>query len=525
MEPNPGPDEGTTLFWGDLHKHLTGADIDATQLDRVVEDAKTHLDFSTVLCYPFKWYRTGLDPGIREESVGHDPDFDDWWERIQSVSRRHNDPQSFVTFPAYEWHGDRRRWGDHNVIYREEGHPIDDRAAFPELCDALRDRPALAIPHHTAYQPRERAKDWSAHDAALSPVMEVYSSHGSSEGVATPIGMDDNPSMGPRTSGGTFQDALDRGHHLGVVASNDGPGLPGTWGKGLAGVWASELTREALWEAITARRTIGVTGDRIRLWWDIDGTPLGSSVTGPAETATVDVDAPLPLDRIDLLEDGQLVDRYSHLPATRAPDAGRYRCLVEMGWGPTDHYGDFESLRQEWEGTLGVNGGELHRVVPRFVGYGQDVSAVADDAVAFECVTTRGDQELTLPEGAVDQTRQGFVLEFSGTASTTIVLDLEEVTIDTSLAEAREGGHLYPLVEESEDRIEESFEVTPEDFDNLDPVYHNARKVKVHPAHPIEACRTRTSFDLSTRDADACYYVRAFQVDGQAAWASPIWID
>jgi hypothetical protein len=58
-----------------------------------------------------------------------------------------------------------------------------------------------------------RFEDWDAYDAALSPVVEVYSSHGSSEGVGTPVPMADNPDMGPRTSGGTYRDALDVTRH------------------------------------------------------------------------------------------------------------------------------------------------------------------------------------------------------------------------------------------------------------------------------------------------------------------------
>jgi hypothetical protein len=525
MAQGVGSNATGSVYWGDLHKHLTGADIDMSQLDRVMEAASGHLDFSTVLCYPFKWYRRGLDPGIRQESIGQDPAFDDWWARIQDVSRRHNDPHSFVTFPAFEWHGDRTRWGDHNVIYREEGHPIDDEEAFPDLCEKLRDRPALAIPHHTAYQPGQRSKDWSAHDPALSPVMEIFSSHGSSEGVATPIEMDDNPSMGPRTSGGSFQDAQELGHRVGIIASNDGPGLPGTWGKGLAGVWAKELTREALWEAILERRTIGVTGDRMQLWWELDGTPLGAVVSEPATTATVEIDAPLPLDRIDLLKDGQLVDRYTHFARQNDAQTDRYRCLVEMGWGPSERYGDFDPLQQEWSGTVGVTDGELHRIVPRFVGYGQRVSAITDDAATFECVTTRGDRDLTLPEGAVDQVRQGFILELSGTDSTSIVVDLEDEQITADLPDARAEAQLYPLLSESERRIEQTFEVTPAEFTNLDPIYHNARKVKIHRAHPIETCRARTQFDLSSYDDPSYFYPRAFQVNGQAVWGSPIWIE
>jgi len=56
-----------------------------------------------------------------------------------------------VTFPAFEWHGDRTRWGDHNVLYFEEGEPLDDEWELPDLYENLRGRRALALPHHTGY--------------------------------------------------------------------------------------------------------------------------------------------------------------------------------------------------------------------------------------------------------------------------------------------------------------------------------------------------------------------------------------
>ena len=66
----------------------------------------------------------------------------------------------------------------------------------------MRDRDALVIPHHTGFAVGERGKDWDRFDPELSPVMEVFSAKGSSEGTDTPRPMAFN-SMGPRTTGGT----------------------------------------------------------------------------------------------------------------------------------------------------------------------------------------------------------------------------------------------------------------------------------------------------------------------------------
>jgi hypothetical protein len=77
--------------------------------------------------------------------------------------------------------------------------------------------------------------------------------------------------------------ALDEGHRLGIIASPDHRG-----GLGLAGVWAITLTREAIFEALHARRTFGTTGARLDLWMTVNGAPQGSEITA---AGTVHVEA------------------------------------------------------------------------------------------------------------------------------------------------------------------------------------------------------------------------------------------
>jgi hypothetical protein len=525
MHERVGPD-GRELFWADLHKHMTGPGTDHERIGDVVAGACAHLDAVAVLCYPFKWFRKGREGGIREETVGHRPEFEEWWERITDASAAHNDPGTFVTFPAFEWHGDRRQYGDRNVLYREEGAGLVDADDLADLHDALRasDVAAMAIPHHTGYQVGERGADWSALDPEHSPVMEIYSGHGSSEGVGTPVAMADNDDMGPRTSGGTFQDALAAGYSLGVVASNDGPGLPGSWGNGVAGVWAPELTREALWTALRERRTYGTTGDRIALWWELDGHPMGDAVApGDLEerSASVTVDCPRPLERVELIHDGEVIDVYDHLDRDTESDVRRV--LVEFGWGPNAEYGDFSEPRVEWSGTVRRTDGDVRAVAPRFVGDGNEY-ALEGGACEFELVTVRGeDDDVVLPEGVFGAPHQGLILEVDGTGDLRVELDdCPDVAVPLSTEEAT----VRAFTVDSAARIEAEFELGPEDIDNRDIVYHNARKVKVHPAAPVTACRASVTFtDLPASEGPDSYYVRARQVDGQCAWGSPVWVD
>jgi hypothetical protein len=50
-----------------------------------------------------------------------------------------------------------------------------------------------------------------------------------------------------------------------VASTDDHLGYPGAYGEGLAAVYADSLTRESIMEALRARRTYAVNGDRIRL--------------------------------------------------------------------------------------------------------------------------------------------------------------------------------------------------------------------------------------------------------------------
>ncbi|MFB6135327.1 MAG: DUF3604 domain-containing protein [Halobacteriaceae archaeon] len=528
-DPFADLDLGRDLLWGDLHKHMTGPGAPVDRMDEAVGYAREHLDVVTVLAYPFKWYRKGREGGVREETVGHDPDFDEWWAAVRRVAADRNEPGEFVTLPAYEWHGDRTRRGDHNVVFFEDPGPDAVRAAETkaDLQKHVVERDALALPHHTGYAVGSRGADWDVFDPELSPVMEVFSGHGSSEGVGTPVPMDANTSMGPRTTGGTLRDALERGHRVGVVASNDGPGLPGNFGSGLAGIWATERTREGVREALCARRTYGVTGDRMRLWWELGGHPMGADVDASdvgERAAEVRVDCPRPLDRVELVHDGAVVATYAHRDGARE-ETGVSRVLVEMGWGPTADYGDFDATTVSWSGRLAVDGGRLTGVEPRFDGLGQRYER-ADGEVRFDLHTTRDEaDDALLPEDAATGAVQGFVLEVRG-EDAAVVLDLDDhERLSVPVEDLRGRARVVPFLEESWERLEREFDLSREAFENPDPAYHNARKVKFHPACDRSACAATVRFDdLPTGAGTDCYYPRAVQVNGQCAWGSPVWV-
>ena len=88
------------------------------------------------------------------------------------------------------------------------------------------------------------------------------------------------------TKGHYLQDAWERGLIIGVIASPDH-----TSGEGKVGVWAKELTRESLFEAIRARHTFGTSGAKMamRLW--TEHAIMGDKIERPAGSITLKVSA------------------------------------------------------------------------------------------------------------------------------------------------------------------------------------------------------------------------------------------
>lgn len=503
------------LFWGDLHTHLE----DIERGEEVLQYARQNIDFYAVLCYPFLWEEK---KGLRIETVGQREEFLEPWSELQNLARSFHEPGRFVTFLGYEWHGNRTRYGDHNVIYFDESYPLDPAWTLEELYQNLRTRKGIAIPHHTAYLPGQRGKDWSVFDEELSPVMEIFSIHGSSEGCDTPRPLDSNTSMGPRTSGGSFQDALNRGYRIGVIASNDYAGLPGRWGIGRAGVWAEELTRKAIWDAIVSRRTYAVTGDRIVLDVRAEGKPMGSLISaGSSVDVEVFVTASCALDRIELIHNGIVEDTYCHSGKweREAAESARFKFLFEAGWGPASDYG--HSPRDwHWNCHLRLQAGKIVSIEKCFTLLGQRINSLDDTHCSFELLTAG--RTLRNPFGMT----QGLIFEVEGSPETRLHFEVEEQKFSVSLQELLSGAKLIPLLEESIQRTYRFFGLKREEVENPDTYYHNARKLKLHRAYPERAYRLKHTFRrVPVKRGRNYIYIRVSQRNNQFAWSSPIWID
>ena len=259
-------DSPYALLWADLHQHsrLSDGTGEPEDLYRYARDV-ANLDAAAITDHDHH----GLRPLGPEQ-----------WERIRKTAEEFHDPGTFVTFLAYEWTN--WEYGHRNVYYRgSEGtvlstaDPSSDTP--PELWAGLPAEGAMTVAHHTGGGPVP--VDWTAiPPEERERVVEISSVHGSSECRGCP-GEIYNPAPGS-----FVRDALDRGYRLGFIGSGDGhighPGVnyspvgPG----GMAGIYAAGRTREAIWEAVEARRTYATSGPRILLDFRLGDHWMGEEV-------------------------------------------------------------------------------------------------------------------------------------------------------------------------------------------------------------------------------------------------------
>ncbi|MEE3258333.1 MAG: DUF3604 domain-containing protein, partial [Candidatus Latescibacterota bacterium] len=309
------------LYWGELHNH-SELGYGQGSLERSYEIAGSHLDF-----YAFTPHGLHADGGVPD---GY-PVVVENWERIRRAARENDRPGQFTCFPAYEWHS--AAWGHLHVLSVVDMESMYCARSLSDLQDHFRDRQAIVVPHHTAY---ERGVDWEGFDGELSPVVEIFSEHGSSErdsGLHPLLGH----SGGPAGYQYTVQHGLALGKRFGFTAGTDNhDGYPGGYGLGLTGIWAEENTRAGLFAALKKRRTTAVTGDRIEVLFRADDAWMGEVVRGSAERGLdYRVRGWDAVKSVELVRDNVPVQ--SAMPDYGAPPSAgpqRYRLRFEWGWGP-----------------------------------------------------------------------------------------------------------------------------------------------------------------------------------------------
>ncbi len=304
------------IYWGDIHTHTMYSDGRGTPEETYDFGRRVAaLDFCSVSDHSF----------ITTDAM---------WREIGEVTNRFYQPGRYVTFLAYEWSGRTEVGGDHNVYTTESEFPlircysyynyrnlrmyhgggkqanhVED--LFRMLEERWRNENILVIPH---FGGRQGNPAW--HNPKLQRQIEIFSDHRRSEDWAS-----------------TF---LARGYRLGIMASTDNhagnaghgvrrnqvtrgeegdvfsPVSPAERGTSLVAAYASELTREGMFQALYHRRTYATTGSRIMLRFEVDGAPMGSEirVTRPPRIVA-SAEGTAPIRSIRLVKNGRIVHAVS----------------------------------------------------------------------------------------------------------------------------------------------------------------------------------------------------------------------
>jgi len=520
--------EDFRVYWGEAHDNTLQYADSPTPFEESVRRAASHLDFYAAAYYTA--CSEAFQPGghLSESDRPNRIPLEGWksaerldreWAIVNEVCRALNRPGGFVTFPGYEWQGNGSS-GDHNVFSLHEGLPIFRVETLAELYAALRGRQALAIPHHTAYRPGVRGRDWSVYDEELSPFTEIFSIHGCSETDEEWVGMRGNPHMGPGIGPGTWQSALDRGYHIGAICSTDNWGdMPAHYGHGRMACLARGLTREDLWEAFRARRVYGVTGDRILLDFTVNDAPMGSvlDADGPRRVR-VQVRGSDALDRIEVLRNGRVIGTHCHQGTWAFPAAGtlsRFKLRIEAGWGPRPN--EMPVQIRNWNGRLRVNGGRMLGVEKCWISPGHTEPKFHGDQSIFQFRTSTRDT------GSRWQNAE--VFEFEARPEARVEVVMNGSTEAGTIAEFASNSREMWFKDECVRTLEDAFGIVPGSPERMDVYHHLAFKVKIHRPMPEAAYTAEFAIEDDVPLAGEVHYrVRVEQRNGQRAWSSPIWV-
>jgi hypothetical protein len=475
-------------YWGDLHGQ-SGETIGMGTAESYFRYARD-LAFVDIVCHQ------GNDFQIT----------DAFWAELNRLTAAFDTPGRFVCVPGYEWSGNTGMGGDRNVFFRREGRPIrrsshilvegqtSSRAVYTAdaLFRALEGEDAVVIAHVGG----RYADIKSAHNARLETSVEVHSTWGTFEWL--------------------LHDAFEKGYRVGVVChSDDHKGRPGgtrpgasTFGAigGLTCYFMSDLTRDALFEALRRRRHYGTTGTRLFL--DLRAT-FDAPVTGFAEDPQLargkecavreasmgdiirpgavpmrlaaEVIGTAPIERLDVLHGAKVVQTVRPFSAS---DLGR---RVRVTWQGAEYRG--RGRETTWQGKVTLKGNRFARFKPvNFLNPERKVTESSPGtAFAWTSVTTGNLAGIDI---WLEKARGGTLEVETNIVSGAV--DLAALADDTV---AFDGGGL--------DRRISIYRLPEQDWSRRLAIEHVAR---------------------FAGGADLPVYLRVTQSDGHQAWSSPIYL-
>jgi len=354
------------LYWGDLHGQV-----------RLAEKIRDYFKFARdVSAVDFASHQRN----DHEVSNAH-------WEETQQIVKEFNDPHKFVTYLGFEWSGQHEVGGDHNIYFLDDDQPIrrsgheevedksdvnTDLTHINDVYDAYRGKRVLIIPHVGG-----RPANLTFHDPTLEPVIEVHSTHGTFEWF--------------------LRDVLKRGYKVGFVAGSDdyklrqGGAYPGIGDRrfvrgGLMAVYAKELTRESLFEALKARRCYGTTGERIILEVKANGHIMGEEyTTTDFPEIHVKIAGTKPLDKIEVYRGLEKIYKHPLASSTRPSKT------IKITWEGASREWSYSGVM--WQGEIRVENSIIRKLSTMPLDRGDEMfSDVSNNGFKWTTFTC-GDQD------------------------------------------------------------------------------------------------------------------------------------
>ncbi len=491
------------LYWGDIHNHC-GISYGHGKLEHALQRAREQLDFCSVTGHAF-WPDMPTDRSKYERIINfHTEGFRklaQGWDDVLRAFERYNDPGEFVTFVSYEWHS--CEFGDHCVYYPGSRGPLMTAPTVQELREKVSKWSGLVIPHHIGYPRGYRGINWEHFDETMSPFVEIYSMHGCSESDTAPLPM--LHTMGPRDYGSTAEFGFGQGHRFGLVASTDHhSAYPGSWSDGRMAAYATELTREAIWDAFLNRRTYAVTGDKIKARFSVNGAMIGEKISGGnRREIKLEVETSDFLSKIEVLKNDSVIRCITDddIPLELEGEV-RAKVRIEWGWGRKEN-------EARWEGELLLSEGQVLSVETCFSG--PPILAPQDHEIEEEplphkltSVTERGCAWYSHTLGnptTRHQTTQSFIVELEMPLEASIILNINGNRYEHKIMELLEGSRSHfmrGLLTEA---------------------------IRIHRAIPLGKYTFKDEFsdDASGKSIDY-YRLRVSQKNNQWAWLTPIWV-
>ncbi len=430
---------------------------------------------------------------------------DIFWNDLNRLTERFNEPGRFITVPGYEWSGNTGMGGDRNVFFFAEDRPIrhSSRILIPEsggvpdcfttadLFRALAGENAVVIAHVGGRYADIRM----AHDGRLERAVEVHSTWGTFEWL--------------------LHDAFDCGYRVGVVChSDDHKGRPGATRPGASHFGAiggltcylmPELSRAALFTALRQRHHYGTTGTRLFLsvtgrfaapvlLYDEDPA-LGPTATSAVtlvhmgdiirpgdQSMELEIDAigHAPLERIDVFYGKELVH------TVRSPNHDAPSRRIRVMWEGAEYRGRGREVL--WRGALRIEGNQFSQAAPvNFLNPENPLEEpVAGKALTWRSVTTGN---------------------MAG-----IDLWMQDAHAGEILLETNHGGGRFPLADIGCDDI-----VLP-----AGGLGRRIRLFRLPEQLPYRLTLRQPVPYSGPRDLPV--YARVTQADGHQAWSSPIYL-